>query len=145
MVNKAGTPSALDLCLFDHWDATTSSEPVFKLHLWSSAPGNPEKDRFTLGLERTPKGREDSRKQGKESRSRHGGPPEKHLGGGRRGQSQPHLLAQGNGNVHAFLVIFASLHIKVGPKREVLGICECNGPVLINRVALEMKIVSSPS
>lgn len=47
--------------------------------------------------------------------------------------------------VHAFLLISASLNIKVGSNSKVLRICEGNEPVLIHRVTLKMEISPSPS
>lgn len=143
MANKAGTPSTLDLCSFDHWDTTSSSELVVQVHHWSSAPVNPEKEDFILGLKRTPKRREDSRRRGKQTRSRNGGPPAMHLGTGYQGPWHFQILARGNR--HAFLVIFACLNIEVGPQSKALCICECNGSALINIVPLNMEILSFPS
>ncbi|XP_046931985.1 choline-phosphate cytidylyltransferase B isoform X6 [Lynx rufus] len=94
VANKAGTPSTLDLCSFDHWDTTSSSELVVQVHRWSSAPVNPEKEDFILGLKRTPKRREDSRRRGKQTRSRNGGPPAMHLGTGYQGPWHFQILAQ---------------------------------------------------
>ncbi|XP_049499574.1 choline-phosphate cytidylyltransferase B isoform X2 [Panthera uncia] len=94
VANKAGTPSTLDLCSFDHWDTTSSSELVVQVHHWSSAPVNPEKEDFILGLKRTPKRREDSRRRGKQTRSRNGGPPAMHLGTGYQGPWHFQILAR---------------------------------------------------
>jgi hypothetical protein len=57
-----------------------------------------------------------------------------------QGQQHSQILAQGN--IDAFLLIFASLNIKVSSKSKVLSICECDGLVPLNRVTLKMEILS---
>lgn len=84
-VNKTRTPSNLDLCLFNHWDTTSSSKLMFELNLWSSALVSPEREREFQ--------REDTRKEGKQIRSRHG-PPQMYHKRGHQGQLDSQILAQ---------------------------------------------------
>lgn len=66
-----------------------------------------------------------------------------HRGRGHQGQLHSQILAQGT--VHAFVLTFAPSNIKVALKSKVLCICECDGPVLMNRVTLKVEILLSQS
>ncbi|KAM5196819.1 choline-phosphate cytidylyltransferase B isoform 1-T1 [Hipposideros larvatus] len=57
VVNKTRTSSNLDLCLFNHWDMTSSSELIFELNLWSSALVSPEKEKFQAVIQKISKER----------------------------------------------------------------------------------------
>lgn len=51
------TPSNLDLCLFNHWDMTSSSKLIFELNLWSSALVSPEKGKCHTVIQKNSKER----------------------------------------------------------------------------------------